>query len=251
MGTSNKHIFQDFHHYKNACQFIRYTSNLQLLVYFSWVYVSLHITHIHSLSYVSGWPDRAIWTTGDMQRDGDGDGTFSSQGGHSPLCLCLVTRGFDPGATQVGQLVELDAVLLQDCWAVWWRTCFCEWTERFFVFVCLFSRKAVGYFILAKWTSAFLSLSKFELINKLFIPHMIVRIAERGNNKKKKKTLRSSKDKRRWGKEWYRKLGGVFSEITSNPELSSFANRKQNNESCSWTSTAEWLLFCFMLTISS
>lgn len=47
-----------------------------------------------------------------MQGDGDGDGTFSPQGGHGPLCLRLVARGFDPRAAQVGELVELDTVLL-------------------------------------------------------------------------------------------------------------------------------------------
>lgn len=78
-----------------------------------------------------------------MQRDGDGDGAFSSQGGHGPLCLRLITRGFDPGATQVGQLVELHTVLLQDRWALWWWTCFCERTWRFLVFIFLLTRVSI------------------------------------------------------------------------------------------------------------
>lgn len=48
-----------------------------------------------------------------MQRDGDGDGALRPQGGHGSLRLALVPGGFDPRAAQVGQLVELDAVLLR------------------------------------------------------------------------------------------------------------------------------------------
>lgn len=58
-----------------------------------------------------------------MQRDGDGDGTLSAQGGHGSLRLALVPGGFHPGAAQVGQLVELDAVLLQHRGAGWCWTC--------------------------------------------------------------------------------------------------------------------------------
>lgn len=65
-----------------------------------------------------------------MKGDGNGDGTLSSQGGHGPLRLCLIARGFDPGAAQVGQFVKLDTVLLQDSGAGWCWTCFCGQTER-------------------------------------------------------------------------------------------------------------------------
>ena len=65
-----------------------------------------------------------------MQGDGDGDGAFSPQGGHGPLRLCLVAGRFDPGAAEVGQLVELDTVLLQHCGAGWCWTRFCGQTER-------------------------------------------------------------------------------------------------------------------------
>lgn len=64
-----------------------------------------------------------------MQRDGDGDGALGTQGGHGSLRLTLVSGGFDPRAAQVGQLVELDTVLLQHRGADWsWtRTSQC-WT---------------------------------------------------------------------------------------------------------------------------
>jgi len=48
-----------------------------------------------------------------VQRDGDGHGTLGPQGDHRPLGLGLAARRLHPGAAQVGQLVELDAVLLQ------------------------------------------------------------------------------------------------------------------------------------------
>lgn len=74
------------------------------------------------------WPDRAICSTWDMQCDGDGDGTLSTQGGHGPLSLCLIAGGFNPGAAQVRQLVELDTVLFWHCGAGWCWT-FCRQTE--------------------------------------------------------------------------------------------------------------------------
>lgn len=64
-----------------------------------------------------------------MQRDGDGDGALSAQGGHGSLRLALVPGGLDPRAAQVGQLVELDAVLLQHRGADWSWTCTSQcWT---------------------------------------------------------------------------------------------------------------------------
>lgn len=71
------------------------------------------------------WPDWAIGPTGDMQGDRDGDGTLGTQRGHGSLGLGLITRGFDPGAAQVRQLIELDAVLLwrsgaARCWTCFW-----------------------------------------------------------------------------------------------------------------------------------
>lgn len=55
-----------------------------------------------------------------MQRDGDGDGALSTQGGHGSLRLSLIPGGFDPRAAQIGQLVELDTVLLQHWGADWY-----------------------------------------------------------------------------------------------------------------------------------
>lgn len=64
-----------------------------------------------------------------MQCDGDGDGALSTQGGHGSLRLTLVSGGFDPCAAQVGQLVELDTVLLQHRGADWSWTCTSQrWT---------------------------------------------------------------------------------------------------------------------------
>lgn len=175
-----------------------------------------------------------------MQRDGDGDGAFGSQGGHGPLCLRLITRGFDPGATQVGQLVELHTVLLQDRWALWWWTCFCQQTWRFLVFIFLLTRVSIT----------------------------AVSLACKHSREETTKTLRRSKDEKKvrkndtgsvcvggrkcvcrgWGGVGW---GGLFSNRTFNPELRNSANRKQNNASCSWTSTAEWLLCYIMQTVSS
>lgn len=159
-----------------------------------------------------------------MQRDGDGDGAFSSQGGHGPLCLRLITRGFDPGATQVGQLVELHAVLLQDRWALWWWTCFCERTWRFLVFIFLLTRVSIT----------------------------AVSLACKNSREETTKTLRSSKDEKKVRKSDTGSCGVGGSSLKGlNPELWNSANRKQNNASCSWTSTAEWLLCYIMQTNSS
>lgn len=97
-----------------------------------------------------------------MQGDGDGDGTLSSQGGHCTLCLCFVARGFDPGAAQVGQLVELDAVLLQVsgagwCWTCW---CLCGHTETLFFFL----MKSLGVLYIF---SPFISVANFKSISRV------------------------------------------------------------------------------------
>lgn len=159
-----------------------------------------------------------------MQRDGDGDGAFSSQGGHGPLCLRLITRGFDPGATQVGQLVELHTVLLQDRWALWWWTCFCERTWRFLVFIFLLTRVSIT----------------------------AVSLACKNSREETTKTLRRSKDEKKVRKSDTGScgVGGGSSLKGLNPELWNSANRKQNNASCSWTSTAEWLL-CYIMQPNS
>lgn len=60
-----------------------------------------------------------------MEGDGDVFGTLSYQRGHRSLCLGLIARGFDPGAAQVGQFVELDTVLLQGRGGGRCRTDFC------------------------------------------------------------------------------------------------------------------------------
>lgn len=74
----------------------------------------MHV-EMHAYALICGLPHRAIWSTRDMQGDGNGDGAFSTQGGHSPLRFRLIAGGFNPGAAQVGQLVELNTVLLQRC----------------------------------------------------------------------------------------------------------------------------------------
>jgi len=57
-------------------------------------------------------PDGAVGTVGDVQDNRNGDGTLSPQGSHGLLGLELAAGGFDPGAAQVRQLAELNAVLL-------------------------------------------------------------------------------------------------------------------------------------------
>lgn len=90
-----------------------------------------HMLHGHVLFNIlmCSWPDGAVRPEGHMQRDGDGDGTLSTQGGHGSLRLALIPGGFDPRAAQVGQLVELDTVLLQHRRADWCWTCASQcWT---------------------------------------------------------------------------------------------------------------------------
>lgn len=111
------------------------TSTFHLLDHFIWSrtqFLSLSLTHTHNLCDLCGWPDRSIWTTWDMQGDWDRDGTFSSQCGHGPLCLCFVARGFDPGATQVGKLVKLHTVFLLGCGAGWYQAWLCEQTKSWY-----------------------------------------------------------------------------------------------------------------------
>lgn len=55
-----------------------------------------------------------------MEGDGDGDGTLRTQGGHGLLGLRFTAGGLHPGAAQVGQLAELDTVLLQGGGAGHW-----------------------------------------------------------------------------------------------------------------------------------
>lgn len=89
----------------------------------------LYIGNVFFNILMCSWPDGAVRPGGNMQRDGDGDGTLSTQGGHGSLRLTLIPRGFDPRAAQVGQLVELDTVLLQHWGADWGWTCASQcWT---------------------------------------------------------------------------------------------------------------------------
>lgn len=83
----------------------------------------LYIGHMLLKMLTCSWPDGAVRPGGNMQRDGDGNGTLSTQGGHGSLRLTLIPGGFDPCAAQVGQLVELDTVLLQHRGAHWCWTC--------------------------------------------------------------------------------------------------------------------------------
>lgn len=89
----------------------------------------LYIGHVLFNVLTRSWPDGAVRPGGNMQRDGDGDGTLSTQGGHGSLRLSLIPGGFDPRAAQVGQFVELDTVLLQYRGPDWGWTCTSQrWT---------------------------------------------------------------------------------------------------------------------------
>lgn len=155
-----------------------------------------------------------------MQGDRDGDSTLSPQGGHGLLCLCLIAGGFDPGAAQVGQLVELDTVFLQNCWTRWCWNWFCGQTTEELNISWIFT------------SCSLTSLQQTEL-NEFTTNTEFKRREEQTRTQR-----RTSKDKQKVRKN---RTGScrVFSVMNFDRVLSHFANRKYNNESCSWTLTAD------------